>query len=656
MPKDHLFDVRVEAPQITDLQDRVIALENSLANSTAEGGSAEFAAQLVRLSENGTLDASLIPALDPKSNNPGGSYRVIDYGAIWDGDSHPLSQRFTSLEDAQAVYPHADSLEAEIDWAATQAAVNAIVLDWARDGKRYGGTVELPPGTGRLNRSVFYPESPVWVWQDYPTVNIKGQGRNATILEWRDNDCPIHDGYAIQPRTATVVDGQVTWSGFHSELHADCRLELFSMKGPGGWRGWGAPESAAEFVERYGFQAEDWKTAYNVENPRVGQIYEKFSGISAGERTCLNDIFITGFHVGVNWRGGQKSARLLFTEGCYYGVYLTFTEAAHGDFVMEKCNLSGRFAAIAIEPAGAWYGHMDTCFVGGSPYAVYMEGSAPQLNDSLASQAYGGHWKDFGSGLWSHCQFESVGNAIFAEGNVNRRHELRDLTLQNCIFREVARVDTSFPARESGYKGSIPCAALIDVRSWKRVSILRSHDPEHWLPRDRAIFRSVIAPEDVRIDSCDGFLDATANLKKQFFEIEQRGHVPGVAMHLEGDRWSGTLFRFGTNGDVDVESGDAIGVSGLFSSKFNASSGEFIGAAMEANYDRTRDQFLVVATHTNGYIPINVVPGENLETENDHWAPSQKYPGLVCRVPPDDAKGRTLGRRGVGQWWCRLKS
>ncbi|HCL3567100.1 TPA: hypothetical protein N2A92_003113 [Pseudomonas aeruginosa] len=50
---------------------------------------------------------------------------VKDYGAIADGAYHPLSERFATLEDAQAVYPFVTSLSQSIDWAAAQAALNA---------------------------------------------------------------------------------------------------------------------------------------------------------------------------------------------------------------------------------------------------------------------------------------------------------------------------------------------------------------------------------------------------------------------------------------------------------------------------------------------------------------------------------------------------
>lgn len=49
---------------------------------------------------------------------------IKDFGAIGDGASHPLSERFTTLSEAQQVYPFATSLAEEIDVCAFQKMVN----------------------------------------------------------------------------------------------------------------------------------------------------------------------------------------------------------------------------------------------------------------------------------------------------------------------------------------------------------------------------------------------------------------------------------------------------------------------------------------------------------------------------------------------------
>lgn len=52
---------------------------------------------------------------------------VEDFGAIGDGTLHTLSERFSTLAAAQAVYPHVTALTDSIDWAAIQAAINSGV-------------------------------------------------------------------------------------------------------------------------------------------------------------------------------------------------------------------------------------------------------------------------------------------------------------------------------------------------------------------------------------------------------------------------------------------------------------------------------------------------------------------------------------------------
>ena len=66
-----------------------------------------------------------------------GRINVRDYGAIGDGSSHPLSDHYGTLADAQLFYPHATSLSDEMDWAALQAAANAATAAG-------GGRVHVP--------------------------------------------------------------------------------------------------------------------------------------------------------------------------------------------------------------------------------------------------------------------------------------------------------------------------------------------------------------------------------------------------------------------------------------------------------------------------------------------------------------------------------
>jgi hypothetical protein len=73
---------------------------------------------------------------------------VKEFGAIGDGTSHPLSERYATLAEAQAQYAHATALTDEIDWCAWQAAINA-----QQSGLR-SGNIYAPDGDYVTNRTL----------------------------------------------------------------------------------------------------------------------------------------------------------------------------------------------------------------------------------------------------------------------------------------------------------------------------------------------------------------------------------------------------------------------------------------------------------------------------------------------------------------------
>lgn len=83
-----------------------------------------------------------------------------DYGAVFDGASHPLSAFFNSVGAAQVTYPKALALTDELDWAASQKSVDAL--------GPAGGKVTFPYGKGIFNRTL--------KWTDVNSVILEGQG------------------------------------------------------------------------------------------------------------------------------------------------------------------------------------------------------------------------------------------------------------------------------------------------------------------------------------------------------------------------------------------------------------------------------------------------------------------------------------------------
>lgn len=110
------------------ISDAMAPVVGSSTTELAIAAMGPFDTALVSVSD-GTEAITLTSAVD--------SIKTVEaLGAIGDGTWHPLSELFSTLAEAQAVYPHAADLNQSIDWAALQAAANA------------GGTWRMP---GRYN-------------------------------------------------------------------------------------------------------------------------------------------------------------------------------------------------------------------------------------------------------------------------------------------------------------------------------------------------------------------------------------------------------------------------------------------------------------------------------------------------------------------------
>ena len=99
-----------------------------------------------------------------------GGELVVD--AIADGQSHPLSDTYATLEAAQADFPAAEALTDEQDWAAIQSKLDTFNLV---SGEETGGTVYLPEGHYIINKTLTIRG---------PGVTLKGAGKIRTYLEY----------------------------------------------------------------------------------------------------------------------------------------------------------------------------------------------------------------------------------------------------------------------------------------------------------------------------------------------------------------------------------------------------------------------------------------------------------------------------------------
>lgn len=88
-----------------------------------------------------------------------GYANVKDFGATLDGTLRPLSQFYSTLEEAKAVYPFVTSLTQSVDYAAIQAAINT------------GRTVYIPYGFAFVNSTIYIGNSTKIVGEGNPQIN-----------------------------------------------------------------------------------------------------------------------------------------------------------------------------------------------------------------------------------------------------------------------------------------------------------------------------------------------------------------------------------------------------------------------------------------------------------------------------------------------------
>lgn len=105
---------------VNDLTIQTIDFVNDAINNTViEGG--VLTDTIVTMTKNATGSvARTLRDVNSDTINP------YDFGAVGDGNSHKLSERYATLGLAQEVYPHSISLDDQIDWCAIQGMFNHL--------------------------------------------------------------------------------------------------------------------------------------------------------------------------------------------------------------------------------------------------------------------------------------------------------------------------------------------------------------------------------------------------------------------------------------------------------------------------------------------------------------------------------------------------
>ncbi|MFT5287806.1 MAG: hypothetical protein ACI8TQ_003994, partial [Planctomycetota bacterium] len=173
----------VTASSVDDLRDLAPGVAAAVLllgyHTPGDGGGGNFYwdATSVELDDAGLVIGSMSkPAIGRWKRLGTTTLSAKHYGAIGDGLSHPMSDYFSSLGDAQVLYPHVSSIDDELDWAAIQAAVNSLPAAGPSGIARLGGgEVCIPAGDYRLSQ-------PIEITVD--NTGLIGEGNGATTLTY----------------------------------------------------------------------------------------------------------------------------------------------------------------------------------------------------------------------------------------------------------------------------------------------------------------------------------------------------------------------------------------------------------------------------------------------------------------------------------------
>nr|WP_247893400.1 capsid cement protein [Azospirillum endophyticum] len=296
-------------------------------------------------------DKALRPSPDPPAR-PGPALSIRDRGAVGDGRSHPLSERYKNLESARRVHPHVRSLDQECDWAALQGAV----LELSRTGQ--GGTVLVPPGHYRLDGEIVLPNLDRYD-DAFNEVEIVGAGMRASLLSWPEDPGPGR--FAI--RAGSRQAGRDDNDGYQRS-----RIAHLSLRGP-------------------------------KPGNRPGEPPPGMGGIALTSRFLLERVGVYGFRTGVDvWRDHSSLISCQLTKN-HIGAYWSAGTDSFGDHLFLDTDLAGNtLASIAVAPEnGIDHSSFISCHFGFSPYAILAE-DGPQKRTFLSNNKF------------LDCAFEACGN------------------------------------------------------------------------------------------------------------------------------------------------------------------------------------------------------------------------------------------------------
>ena len=358
-------------------------------------------------------------------------YNVNAFGAIGNGSSNPASDFFSSLSALRTKYAFATALTNEMDWLATQEAINAA-------NAAGGGIVYSPSGR-------------------YVYCNTSSTADGSGTLTF--------------PLAASInPTGGVSWQGdFPNSVHSwPCDL--------------GTGRFAVLCAGRSNSSSVGFFTGLCLIGPgcgsKLGTSTCGLQGIGTNDRRQITNVHVSGFRCAINVVGGQFMHSDLYLFANYYGYYFDMPNTANfGNMQFSRCVVDNSLlAAVGVHHAVTVGNSIFiSCAFDATPYSLYKE-----TNSGTPTQPF-----IISGAVFDSCQFENFGNAVIADDTAStstRVVQVYNSKFKNCqyMWDTYGGLDFQIAARGS--------YCVFDVYSIVDTEIDGIWQPEQLQPGTKGIF------------------------------------------------------------------------------------------------------------------------------------------------------------------------
>lgn len=325
---------------------------------------------------------------------------VKESGAVGDGGLHPACAYLglATLSELQAYnggqYSFATSCNNQMDWLATQYAVNKIGAT--------GGTVKLTAGVYIWDQIVILPPNNDTFSGGAPGLYLVGDGEGGTIVEPNVADFGLNSGMISCQDPAATPQGGTGRYGATGACYGGIEDMTFSNPFYNGT----CNVSSSTYA----------RGITSVPAPCASGTPIQMDGVVVGARMYLHRVGAWGFRMGFNIVGDHMTWDSIDGEQDFCGLYWApESTIVQGDIVIQGHTFAGgnKFSGVCVDKdAQLNFYQAGEFYIGFQPYGfIKFPG---QVDAYLGS----GYFPFITNGQYENLQAENIGNAVMWDDNM----------------------------------------------------------------------------------------------------------------------------------------------------------------------------------------------------------------------------------------------